>query len=346
MKIALKYFVSYVRLAGVVLGSTLLFFGCSKDDGDNTNIDTPTSKAKVAEAIFTRINTATYPTTFEGHYFDRIAISDNYIYVIDMANRAFRRYNVTSNAWQDLASTNLIYSGVAGYLVYHNAKNDKDILIYNSGSLYSYYPPEYPDAALRDSWVSTYVVHPSQGGERGAASDGEYLYYMGNARVEGLSSQIDRFNPNTNFWEENIGFLPVKFDDQTQAVASRNKLFVVGESTEIERLFMVYDLHSKKGEIKPAPTTIWLAGNNNNTLLVYQNYLIYMVPTSNSVHLYVFDIEEDQWLENHVEIKMDLFSKSTDNASLLLSSSGKLYAAGTKAGDFVLYNVDFKVLEK
>jgi len=169
---------------------------------------------------------------------------------------------------------------------------------------------------------------------------------MGNGRKEEYSRQIDRYNPNTDFWEVKAGNLPLKLDKETQAVASGNKLFVIGESTAIERVFMVYDLQSKQGEIKSVPTTTWFRGNRNNTLLVYQNYLIYMVPANNAMRLYVFDIEGDQWLEDHVEIKMDLFSKPMANGSLLLSSSGKLYAAGTKAGDFVLYNVDFKVVEK
>ncbi|GEM_PF-3542292 len=329
-----------------LLCTALLLFACSKSGDGLGDTDPQTGKTKVAEATFTKINTATYPVAFEGDYYDRIALSNNHIYVIDRENEAFRRYNITSNTWQDLASINPIYNGIAGYLVYHNAKNDKDILIYNSGKLHSYYPPEYPDAALRDSWVSKEVVPFEEGGERGAASDGEYLYYMGNGRKEEYSRQIDRYNPNTDFWEEKAGNLPLKLDKETQAVASGNKLFVIGESTAIERVFMVYDLQSKQGEIKSVPTTTWFRGNRNNTLLVYQNYLIYMVPANNAMRLYVFDIEGDQWLEDHVEIKMDLFSKPMANGSLLLSSSGKLYAAGTKAGDFVLYNVDFKVVEK
>src|SRR5699024_642426 len=104
----------------------------------------------------------------------------------------------------------------------------------------------------------------------------------------------------------------------------------------------------KVGEIKPDPRAAWsgFSGSSNNTLVVYQDYLIYQSASGSSVTLYVFDIKEDKWLDKPVSIAMDLFSDSRNNASLLLHASGTLYMAGTKAGDFVLYEVDFKVKEE
>lgn len=42
-------------------------------------------------------------------------------------------------------------------------------------------------------------------------------------------------------------------------------------------------------------------------------------------------------MENIIKAEIDLFSQPSDNASLLLSFSRKIYAARTKAGDFMLY---------
>lgn len=335
------------KLAGMLLFSAFLFLSCSKKSDAP---DAPPGVLK-ASATFSRVHTSDYPTSFPGSYLDHITIGDEYVYVLEYESKKFRRYDMRSDQWEELASNTGLYSGISGYLTYHNTgQSNKNVLAYLGGShsnLNIYYPPENEDASLRGTWRSESVLSSDENGERGAASDGQYLYFMGNRREEQHAQRVDRYNPNSNFWEERIGRLPEKLDKNAQAEAHDGKLYVVGESTESDKLFFIYDLQRKKGEIKAVPSYIGgFGGNYNNTLLVYQDYLIYMEPLSATVTLNIYDIKGRQWLEDPVQIEMDLFSNSIDNASLLLSSSGKLYVAGTKAGDFVLYEVDFKVTEK
>ena len=306
---------------------------------------------KVASATFSKKNIADYPTTFDGYRYDRIAISDNYLYVIENKNKEFRRYSLILNQWEDLASGTSLYSGIGGYLVNHQGENNKNILVYlggGQGELNIYYPPEYPDASLKGSWVSQGVLPADGLGERGAASDGENLYYIGNSRVDAYAWQIDRYNPKNDYWDEKVARLPKKLDRYTQAVFADSKMFVVGHNSESNKIFMTYDLQTTDWKMKPTPSgqDFTFFGSRNNTLLVHQGYLIYMgAKNTTSASLYVFDIEADQWL-NPVDIGKDLFSKTTENGSLLLSSSGKMYAAGSKAGDFVLYEVNFSVTQQ
>ncbi len=335
--------IKLTRYTGVLICAVFFLFSCSKNKGEG-----PLDKVKKAEATFTKINTAAYPKIFKGDYYDRITITDDHIYVIDNEDKAFRRYSMKSNSWEELNSVNSIFGGIAGYLIYHDREGGNDYLTYHGGSqdqLHMYFPPEYPLQNLRGGWVAQKIFPADGNGERGAISDGKYIYYMGNGRVEKYSKQINRYNPDTNILET-IGNLPVKLDKYAQAVSAGNKLFIVGANIESDTLFIAYDLQSQKGEVKPVPSELHsFYGNRNNTLVNYQNYLIYMEPEGTSVALHIFDIEGDQWLKERVEIEMDLFSKASDNASLLLSTSGKLYVAGTKAGEFVLYKVDFEVVE-
>ena len=133
-----------------------------------------------------------------------------------------------------------------------------------------------------------------------------------------------------------------------QAVFADNTLFVIGRNlTNDGNVFFVYNLLTQTSTSKSVPSDLQPSGICNNTMVIYEDYLIYMQPGgSSSVKLHVYDIKEEQWLEDAVSIEMNLFTKTSDNASLLLSSSGQLYAAGTKGGDFVLYEVDFKVTEQ
>lgn len=172
---------------------------------------------------------------------------------------------------------------------------------------------------------------------------------MGNGRYENLSLQIDRYVPTHDLWEERIGYLPEKIDRYTQAVSADKKLFIAGLNMAGDNVLYVYDLKTQKTKSKPVPpeSALYNLPSWNSTLVVYQDYLLYMLPTTTtSVVLFVYDLKKEQWLENSIKIEEDLFSSPSDNASLLLSSSGKIYAAGTRAGDFVLYEVDFKVTEE
>src|SRR5690606_18190941 len=136
-----------------------------------------------------------------------------------------------------------------------------------------------------------------------------------------------------------------------QALFNDNKIYVTGISSTDDNVFLVYDLLTQTTEYKPLTPAepVFNYTSYNNTMVVYQDFLIYMLPSGNnstSVNLYVYDLEEGQWLEDEIKVEMDLFSKSSDNASLLVSDSGKLYVAGAKAGDFVVYEVDFSVSEQ
>lgn len=332
-------------------------------DSKEVEITVMAEKKKVATASFSKVATRAYPTTFEADRSDRISIINEHIYVMERQNRKFRRYSLTADKWDDLASKNLLYSGVAGYLTKHTGyltdrkgQSDKSVLVYLGGGydeLNIYYPPGYPHSGLKDSWTSESVLASDQHGERGVASDGDYIYFMGNARNEKYSRRIDRYVIAHDLWEEGIGVLPDNMGLYTQAVSTDKKLFIAGRNTERDPVFLVYDLQTQTTESKPVPMDIYSTGSTtsgNNTMVVYLDYLIYMLPNkqskATSVNLYVYDLKTEEWLENNIEIKTDLFSNSDYNASLLLSSSGKIYAAGSKAGDFVLYEVDFKVTEQ
>lgn len=344
---------SYIQYIGVLLCSMLLFFSCSKNSGIEPEPD-PIEKEKVATATFSKLSIQAYPTTFPGYRYDHISIMNEHIYVIDYESKKFRRYSLTSNKWEDLASENSLHAGILGYLTAHKGANNKNILVYlggGYGKLNVYYPSEYPDATLRDSWVTQIVMTDEESGERGAVSNGEYIYFIGNSRAEYYPRQIDRYVPAHDLWEKDVGSLPEGIGYYSQAVFADNKLFVTGDNSESESVFFVYDLLTQKTISTQLPFDLELySGMSKHTMVIYQDYLIYMLPsggyTATSVNLYVYDLEKEQWLENHIAIEMDLFTRSSDNASLLLSSSGKLYAAGTKAGDFVLYEVDFSVTEE
>ncbi len=322
-------------------------------DSEKVQIEVLAEKKKVAQATFSKLDTQAYPITYPGHYYDRIALLGEHIYLMNDEQQTFGRYSLTSNQWDEMASLNTLYRGIAGYLTPHRGADGKEFLIYlggGRGHLNTYFPPEYPDVALRDTWA-TKVVSPEGGmGERAAASDGEYIYFMGNGREGQYSRQIDRYVPAHDLWEEGIGYLPLPMDEFAQAIFNDNKIYVTGISSTDDNVFLVYDLLTQTAESKPFPKApAFNYTSYNNTMVVYQDYLIYMLPSgvnSPSVSLYVYDLEEGQWLEDEIKVEMDLFSKSSENASLLLSDSGKLYVAGAKAGDFVVYEVDFSVIEQ
>lgn len=321
-------------------------------DSKGVEVTVKAEMEKVATATFTKMNIAAYPTTFIGNYYDRISIMNEHIYVMEDENKKFRRYSLSADLWENLDNESSLYSGIAGYLTHHKEANNKDVLVFLGGSqgkLNIYYPSEYPDASLKDSWTSESVMLDDELGERGAASDGEHIYFMGNGRYENLSLQIDRYVPTHDLWEERIGYLPEKIDGYTQAVSADKKLFIAGLNMAGDNVLYVYDLKTQKTKSKPVPpeSALYNLPSWNSTLVVYQDYLLYMLPTTTtSVVLFVYDLKKEQWLENSIKIEEDLFSSPSDNASLLLSSSGKIYAAGTRAGDFVLYEVDFKVTEE
>lgn len=320
-------------------------------DSKAVAIKVAAEKVKVATATFTQKNITAYPATFPGSRYDQIGIMNEHIYVMDYDSKKFRRYSITSNQWEDLANENSLPNGISGYLTAHRGVDNKDILVYLGGSrgeINIYYPSEYPDATLKDSWGSQEVMPSDQDGERAAASDGEYIYFMGNSRAENYSRQIDRYVPAHDLWEESIGYLPEGIGWIPQTVFADNKLFVIGQNLANDgNVFFVYNLLTQTSTSKSVPSDLQPSGICNNTMVIYEDYLIYMQPGgSSSVKLHVYDIKEEQWLEDAVSIEMNLFTKTSDNASLLLSSSGQLYAAGTKGGDFVFYEVDFKVTEQ
>jgi len=345
-----KQIFTYFKYAGLLLCSALLLFSCSKSDGPGNESD-PVDKVKIATATFTKKNIKAYPATFPGSRYDQIGIMNEHIYVMNDDSKKFRRYSLRFDLWEDLANENSLPGGISGYLTAHRGANNKNILVYlggNQGKLNIYYPSEYPDATLKDTWATKIVMTEEENGERAAASDGEYVYFMGNSRAENYTGQIDRYVPAHDLWEESIGYLPEGIGWIPQTVFADNKLFVTGQNLANDgNVFFVYDLLTQTSTSKSVPFDLEVSGICNNTVVVYDNYLIYMLPAgSSSVKLRVYDLEEEQWLEDAVAIEMNLFTKTSDNASLLLSSSGRLYAAGTKGGDFVLYEVDFKITEQ
>lgn len=113
----------------------------------------------------------------------------NYVYVYNSKKNEFKRYSVSLKQWSSLPPppAGSLVGGIAGYLTYHATTDDKDVLLYLRGSQYdlsTYYPPEYPDGSLRNKWKKTHEPSRDESGERGAASDGQYVYYMGNGREE------------------------------------------------------------------------------------------------------------------------------------------------------------------
>jgi hypothetical protein len=60
----------------------------------------------------------------------------------------------------------------------------------------------------------------------------------------------------------------------------------------------------------------------------------------------VFDIAANQWLENEIDFMRGGVFDDGRYINLMSPSSDKLYAAGTKGDDFILYELDFSVVEE
>src|SRR5690606_34293613 len=117
-------------------------------DSEEVQIEVLAEKKKVAQATFSKLDIQAYPITYQGDRYDRIALMGEHIYLMNSEQKTFGRYSLTSDLWEEMASKDRLYLGIASYLTPHRGADGKEILIYLGGSqgqLHTYFPPEYPD---------------------------------------------------------------------------------------------------------------------------------------------------------------------------------------------------------
>jgi hypothetical protein len=307
---------------------------------------------KVAKLTFNKVNAAPYTPAY-GIGPSRITMSTTHVYTFSSATEKFKRYSLADDKWEELNHDGqLDFAGIGGKMLYvEDGIAGKGTLFYLSNKMHAYFPKEFGAPQYNNTWREAVVSDQYRSGERAGAVNGKYIYYVGNERRDEYAKSIDRYHPNADKWET-----PAQMPEiinEAQATVYNNKMYILGMAKSASgvksRAFYVFD--TGQLTVEPLPLPLFLEKNSmagssrRQSLIAFNNYILFYDYYSHN-NLYVFDIAANQWLENEIDFMRGGVFDDGRYINLMSPSSDKLYAAGTKGDDFILYELDFSVVEE
>lgn len=311
-------------------------------DSDKVLINVIENNSKTVEIVFNKIVSAPCIPAY-GSSSGRMTMSKTHVYTFGMTNQTFKRYSLVDDNWEDLNHTSqLEFAGISGLMQYIEQGILGDgTLLYLNEDMNAYFPQEHAGGIqFRNKWKAVNVPNQYGSGERSTAVEGKYIYYVGHGRKKDYARNIDRYTPDTNTWETMIQ-LPIALNYAVNTTIYEHKMYIFGHISNPDKSYNTFYLFDTKNiTVKKIPLIEDLISDNvpsnrNHQLVALKNHLLL---SSGKDLVFVFDIESNQWLKKPINIE-GLFDESR-NANFMSPTKDKAYAAGTKDGNFVLYDLE------
>lgn len=318
-------------------------------DSNTLKITVKTPLKKIAKIVFNKINTTPYSPAY-GIGPSKITMSKTHVYTFSNTTEKFKRYSLADSTWEELNHTNELnfQSGIEGRMLYiEDGVLGYGTLFYLIHKMSVYFPKEFKGPIqLRNTWKQFDVPNQYSNGERAAAVHGKYLYYVGSNKPGADAKSIDRYHPDTNTWETPAQ-LPLAVNRGAQATIYNDKMYIMGvvspNPANAYSVFYVYDTQQLTVQNIALPEVLrqnFRISELNQQLVSFKNYVLFY----HDNNIFVFDTVVNQWLET--PIKASNMFDDIRYCDFVSPSVDKLYAAGTKNGNFILYELDFSVTEE
>lgn len=304
----------------------------------------PLSK-KTAKLTFNKVNMAPYTPAF-GDRGGKACMNQRYIYVSNNTTYAFKRYDLKNNKWENLIpSEHLIDAGgqMGGLMVCVNEGLMSGTVFFQNEMQHAYLPPEFGVPGRRNTWSSVPVDSWIAQRERGAVAYGKDIYYFGNriGNSNSDSKRIHRYSTDIHKWEF-VGELPVAASWGAQGAVFDKKIYILtpiyNAQDALEFHFFEFDPEAVTiRKIPSHPAMRYIFSKNNQSIAAYKDYILH---TDGST-IFIYDVAEEQWLEKTID-HSDWFDTAQFTA-LISPSTDKLYFAGTKNNNFILYELNMEV---
>lgn len=255
----------------------------------------------------------------------RMCYGGQKIYTFDRANEKFMSYDPSTQTWTTLAHSNqLAYAGYDGKMIYREVSD----LIYYFDSWNKTYQ------VSANSWKpNTYIDNAFAAGEAG------YVYHFSQGRVfsaggrmsgKNSSTDIRKYNPNTDVWEK-IADMPVALTEANATLVG-SKMYIIGEKEDGTKAGVIFDTDALTVKNWAVPEELYTVRSYSYQMAVYNNYLFY---NNSGRSFYAYNMETGKWIDAEIIISGDFLSGSTN----LLIMNSNFYAAGEKDGNFALYKL-------
>ncbi|HLW33924.1 MAG TPA: kelch repeat-containing protein [Aequorivita sp.] len=259
------------------------------------------------------------------------------IFTFDRENDKFMSYNIESNSWRTLAyGGQLIYAGYGGKML-GNTRNGQIYYLNDQKHIYNtFYFNEIPK---RDTWEpSENIDDLFAAGEAGYALENGYIYSVGGRMdSKNSSSDIRKYNMVSNTWEK-VGNTHNTLR-RANAIISDKKLYILGEG-EGGGQIMGTIFHTEELTVKNWILPTEMPNGISSTayqMAIYGNdhFLLFYARKT----LYIYNLRTEKW-EIPAKIEGDFLYDSNVN---LFSRGNTLYAAGSKDGNFALYELKLEI---